>query len=125
MLLSGDEAVALAAFHAGVALGTGYPGTPSTEILEEFAALGAYFSFGGAITDPKRGKLRGALVAAPTERLLFETEPDAPGGRAGFLSLPGIVSAAAAQLGRSAEDMAEISRANGIRFLGKISPLRE
>ena len=40
MLLSGDEAIALAAFHAGVALGTGYPGTPSTEILERFAELG-------------------------------------------------------------------------------------
>jgi indolepyruvate ferredoxin oxidoreductase, alpha subunit len=40
LLLSGDEAVALAAFHAGVALGVGYPGTPSTEILEEFARLG-------------------------------------------------------------------------------------
>jgi indolepyruvate ferredoxin oxidoreductase alpha subunit len=39
-LLSGDEAVALAALHAGVALGTGYPGTPSTEILETFDALG-------------------------------------------------------------------------------------
>jgi indolepyruvate ferredoxin oxidoreductase, alpha subunit len=39
-LLSGDEAVALAAFHAGVAIGTGYPGTPSTEILETFDALG-------------------------------------------------------------------------------------
>ncbi|HHY87172.1 MAG TPA: thiamine pyrophosphate-binding protein [Verrucomicrobia bacterium] len=39
-LLSGDEAIALAAFHAGVMLGTGYPGTPSTEILEEFARLG-------------------------------------------------------------------------------------
>jgi indolepyruvate ferredoxin oxidoreductase, alpha subunit len=39
-LLSGDEAVALAALHAGVALGTGYPGTPSTEILETFAELG-------------------------------------------------------------------------------------
>jgi len=39
-LLSGDEAVALAAFHAGVSLGTGYPGTPSTEILEAFDALG-------------------------------------------------------------------------------------
>jgi indolepyruvate ferredoxin oxidoreductase alpha subunit len=38
--LSGDEAVALAAYEAGVALGTGYPGTPSTEILESFAALG-------------------------------------------------------------------------------------
>jgi len=40
MLLSGDEAIALAARHEGVALGTGYPGTPSTEILEAFSALG-------------------------------------------------------------------------------------
>jgi indolepyruvate ferredoxin oxidoreductase alpha subunit len=39
-LLSGDEAVALAALDSGVALGTGYPGTPSTEILETFDALG-------------------------------------------------------------------------------------
>src|SRR5512143_3536846 len=39
-LLSGDEAVALAALDAGVALGTGYPGTPSTEILEAFDKLG-------------------------------------------------------------------------------------
>lgn len=41
-LLSGDEAIALAAFHARVALGTGYPGTPSTEILEAFSALGGH-----------------------------------------------------------------------------------
>jgi indolepyruvate ferredoxin oxidoreductase alpha subunit len=40
LLLSGDEAIALAARHAGVALGAGYPGTPSTEILEEFSRLG-------------------------------------------------------------------------------------
>ncbi len=40
LLLSGNEAVALGALHAGVALGTGYPGTPSTEILERFSALG-------------------------------------------------------------------------------------
>ena len=39
-LLSGDEAVAAAAQDAGVHLGTGYPGTPSTEILETFSALG-------------------------------------------------------------------------------------
>ena len=39
-LLSGDNAIALAALHAGVALGTGYPGTPSTEILELFSELG-------------------------------------------------------------------------------------
>jgi indolepyruvate ferredoxin oxidoreductase alpha subunit len=39
-LLSGDSAIALAALHAGVALGTGYPGTPSTEILEYFSRIG-------------------------------------------------------------------------------------
>jgi indolepyruvate ferredoxin oxidoreductase, alpha subunit len=39
-LLSGDQAVALAALHAGFALGTGYPGTPSTEILEALSAFG-------------------------------------------------------------------------------------
>lgn len=40
VLLSGDEAIALAALHGGVALGTGYPGTPSTEILEHFSEIG-------------------------------------------------------------------------------------
>jgi indolepyruvate ferredoxin oxidoreductase, alpha subunit len=40
LLLSGDEAIALAARDAGVALGAGYPGTPSTEILERFSELG-------------------------------------------------------------------------------------
>ncbi len=39
-LLSGNEAIALAALHMGVSLGTGYPGTPSTEILERYSALG-------------------------------------------------------------------------------------
>jgi len=39
-LLSGDEAVAAACQDTGVHLGTGYPGTPSTEILEAFDALG-------------------------------------------------------------------------------------
>jgi indolepyruvate ferredoxin oxidoreductase alpha subunit len=39
-LVSGDEAVAAAALDAGVHLGTGYPGTPSTEILQVFHALG-------------------------------------------------------------------------------------
>ena len=40
LLLSGNEAVALAAFHAGISLGAGYPGTPSTEILEAFSRYG-------------------------------------------------------------------------------------
>jgi indolepyruvate ferredoxin oxidoreductase alpha subunit len=42
LLLSGDEAIALASRHAGVALGAGYPGTPSTEILENFSRLGGH-----------------------------------------------------------------------------------
>jgi indolepyruvate ferredoxin oxidoreductase alpha subunit len=42
ILLSGDEAIALAALHAGIALGAGYPGTPSTEILETFSEYGGH-----------------------------------------------------------------------------------
>ena len=40
LLLNGNEAIAYAALDAGVDLGTGYPGTPSTEILETLAAIG-------------------------------------------------------------------------------------
>ena len=40
LLLSGNEAIALSAVHHNVSLGTGYPGTPSTEILENFSRLG-------------------------------------------------------------------------------------
>jgi len=37
VLLSGDEAVARGAYEAGVHVATGYPGTPSTEIIEALA----------------------------------------------------------------------------------------
>lgn len=36
-LLMGNEAIGLGAIHAGVSLVSGYPGTPSTEILETVA----------------------------------------------------------------------------------------
>ncbi|WP_031514250.1 indolepyruvate ferredoxin oxidoreductase subunit alpha [Desulfofalx alkaliphila] len=35
-LLSGNEAIALGAYEAGVKIGVGYPGTPSTEVLQHF-----------------------------------------------------------------------------------------
>jgi indolepyruvate ferredoxin oxidoreductase, alpha subunit len=38
-LLSGNEALARGAWEAGVRVGAGYPGTPSTEILEALARL--------------------------------------------------------------------------------------
>ena len=46
--------MALAALDAGVALGAGYPGTPSTEILEYFDAIG------------------GQAEWAPNEKVAFE-----------------------------------------------------
>jgi len=36
-LMSGNEAIARGAYECGVRFGAGYPGTPSTEILENFA----------------------------------------------------------------------------------------
>jgi indolepyruvate ferredoxin oxidoreductase alpha subunit len=38
-LLSGNEAIARGAWEYGVAVASAYPGTPSTEILEEFAKM--------------------------------------------------------------------------------------
>jgi indolepyruvate ferredoxin oxidoreductase alpha subunit len=38
-LLSGNEAVARGAWEAGASVGSGYPGTPSTEIMEYFATF--------------------------------------------------------------------------------------
>jgi len=37
VLLSGNEAIARGAYEAGAKVGTGYPGTPSTEILENLS----------------------------------------------------------------------------------------
>ena len=37
VILSGNEAVARGAWEAGVKIATAYPGTPSTEILENAA----------------------------------------------------------------------------------------
>ncbi len=38
-LLTGNEAIARGAYEAGVAVATGYPGTPSTEILESLSGF--------------------------------------------------------------------------------------
>ncbi len=42
-LLSGNEAIAQAAWECGVELGVGYPGTPSTETLENLSKLGQVY----------------------------------------------------------------------------------
>jgi indolepyruvate ferredoxin oxidoreductase alpha subunit len=43
-LLSGNEAIALGAYHAGVRVAAAYPGTPSTEILEAIATFPNIYS---------------------------------------------------------------------------------
>mgnify|MGYP001160749677 CR=1 FL=1 len=67
LLLSGDEAIALGALHAGVGLATGYPGTPSTEILEALDRLG------------------GPAQWAPNEKVAFEVGLGAAYGGASAL----------------------------------------
>ena len=42
MLISGNEAISLSMRHCNVQLAAGYPGTPSTEILEDYSELGGY-----------------------------------------------------------------------------------
>ena len=64
LLVSGDEAVALAALDFGIAFGAGYPGTPSTEILEYFSHLG------------------GRAEWAPNEKVAFEVALGAAFGSA-------------------------------------------
>ena len=45
LVLLGDEAVALGALHAGLSGAYGYPGTPSSEILEYLGLSSIFFSF--------------------------------------------------------------------------------
>ena len=44
LLLMGNEAVALGAYHAGVSFASAYPGTPSTEILEELSCFDGVYA---------------------------------------------------------------------------------
>src|SRR4030042_6602625 len=42
--LSGNEAIALGAYKAGVRVAAAYPGTPSTEILENFSKFDGVYA---------------------------------------------------------------------------------
>lgn len=95
------------------------------EMMPDLAALGGYFSFSGAILDPKREKLRKALLFAPPDRLLFETEspePDGPGWRSGPAGLAEVMAGAALQLEREPGDLAALAWRNARNFLGELFP---
>jgi indolepyruvate ferredoxin oxidoreductase alpha subunit len=49
MLLSGNEAISLSMLHCNVQIAAGYPGTPSSEILETYSEIGGYAQFGDSV----------------------------------------------------------------------------
>ena len=42
--MTGDEALARGAYEAGALVGAAYPGTPSTEIMENFSAYDGVYA---------------------------------------------------------------------------------
>ncbi|MFW5829862.1 MAG: TatD family hydrolase [Planctomycetota bacterium] len=51
--------------------------TADAALIEHLLPLGAWFSYGGAITNPERRRARASLQACPADRLLLETDcPD-------------------------------------------------
>jgi len=119
-----------------------YGGAP--EMVKELSELGAYFSFNSGLMNPKREKMRRALMTVPLNRLLFETEssdPDSearrsgpkgsenPGGafpatnsREGY-PLVEVIRAAAAALGQSPEALGELTWRNAEIFMGELFPV--
>ncbi len=71
-ILSGNEAMALGAFEAGISVASAYPGTPSTEILQNFARYeGVYAEW----APNEKVALEVAIGAAMTgARALFTTK---------------------------------------------------
>ncbi|MGQ9458639.1 MAG: indolepyruvate ferredoxin oxidoreductase subunit alpha, partial [Anaerolineae bacterium] len=62
-LLSGNEAIARGAWEAGVVLAAAYPGTPSTEILENLARLPGVYCEGSTHATVARDVAIGAAYA--------------------------------------------------------------
>lgn len=102
-----------------------YGGPP--EMVNSLARLGAYFSFSGGMLNPRREKMRRALLTAPPKRLLFETESTESGTllRPAFgksAGLAEVIRAAAGVLGQSPESLGALSWLNAKTFLGKFFP---
>ena len=63
----------------------------SAELVPELVKMGAYFSFGTAVADERRTRLRSAVATAPVARILVESDaPDA--------AMPDIIPATVAKI---------------------------
>ncbi len=73
-LLSGNEAIARGAYEAGIQVATGYPGTPSSEILETIAAQHADAIYAEWSTNEKVAMDAAAGAAYAGRRTLVTTK---------------------------------------------------
>ncbi len=73
-LLSGNEAIARGAYEAGIQVATGYPGTPSSEILETLAAQYGKEIYAEWSTNEKVAMDAGAGAAYSGRRTLVTTK---------------------------------------------------
>ena len=99
----------------------------SPEMAQEFARMGAYFSFGGTSTYRKSKKPRRAIGNVPPYRLLTETDSPylAPSSKHGQFpntpaSIPEITASMAQIKGLEEGEMCGIIRANALRLFPKI-----
>lgn len=105
----------------------------SAETITPLAEMGAYFSVGGSVLDERKLRARASLPLIPPDRLLIESDapamPPPQQWRPYAISeganvynepanLPAITAGVAELLQTSAEELADRTRANALRFLG-------
>jgi TatD DNase family protein len=110
------------------------------ELIRPLAEKGAYFSFAGNVLDERKARMREALRAVPSDRLLFETDsPDLPPPDAYRVAgnpaegrryrnepanLGNIFPAIAALRGEEPAELADLLLRNALRLLESIPGLR-
>ena len=97
-----------------------FSGTP--DWARKFLSLGAYLGVTGMVTFNRAQNIRESLAVIPDERLLIETDSPylAPVPHRGTENHPGFLALIAARVaeerGRSLEEIAALTTANGMRF---------
>jgi TatD DNase family protein len=99
----------------------------SAEMMREYAKLGLYFSYGGAITFKNATEKPRIVAETPIEKLLIETDCPymTPEPHRGRLNYPKYVSLVAQKVAlytnRTYEEIAEITRRNTKELFGRMN----
>lgn len=87
----------------------------AVDLIPELARMGAYFSFGGAVLDGRHVRMRRAVMCAPIDHILVES--DAPDSGIAPADVRKIIFEIAKIRGTSNTHMADILYANAQRML--------